>query len=443
MHETIAAICTPPGMGAISVIRLSGKEALTYADQIFSGNVPSYASHTAHLGKILGLNGEVIDEVLLLVMHEGRSFTGENTVELMCHGGVHVTQKVLARVLEIGARPANPGEFSERAYRNGRIDLAQAEAIQELIAAKSDQALQAAEKQLAGRLSIQVKDLQKKLTDITAILEAWVDYPEEGLEFATKEEILDILESTKGEMTRLLETFYDGKRLIQGTSLCLLGSPNVGKSSLLNALLDEERAIVTEIPGTTRDLLHEELRIKGYTFRITDTAGIRKTTEVIEEEGIKRSQKAAEKADLLLLILDASREPSFEEKTWIESYPKALIVYNKSDLPHSPHTHPGLYISAREKRGLEALKEAIVKKAYPSSETHNDQIIVTQERHFLALKTAVTSVETVIQGLNSEISPEFLVFDLRAALKQLSLILGTNITEDILGAIFEKFCVGK
>ena len=443
MKETIAAICTPPGMGALSVIRLSGKEAFLYAEQIFSGKVSSYPSHTAHVGKILAASGEVIDEVVLLVMYEGRSFTGENTVELMCHGGVHVTQKVLARVFEVGARAANPGEFTERAYRNGRIDLAQAEAIQELIAAKNDQALLAAEKQLSGRLSISIKDLQKTITDITAILEAWVDYPEEGLEFATKEEILDHLERTKGKMARLMESFYDGKKVVQGASLCLLGSPNVGKSSLLNALLNEERAIVTDIPGTTRDLLHEELRIKGYTFRLTDTAGIRETAEIIEEEGIKRSQKAAEKADLVLLILDATREISVEEKRWIKEFPKALVVYNKADLPHLPPSHPGVVISAKEHQGLEELKEAIVTLAYPSVETHNDQILLTQERHFLALKNATSSLCTVIQGLKTEISPEFLVFDLRSSLKELSQILGTNITEDILGAIFEKFCVGK
>ena len=290
--DTIAAIATPMGEGAIGIIRISGKEAFAVANRVFSGNVPSYASHTAHFGKILSASGEVIDEGLLLCMHEGRSYTGEASVEIMCHGGVFVTQAVLARVLEAGARAAGPGEFSLRAFRNGRIDLAQAEAVQALIAAKNADALRAAKDQLQGRLSVLVKDLQARLTDITAILEAWVDYPEEGLEFATDEEILSMLQESLDRLQALSDSFHDGARLQGGATLCLLGAPNVGKSSLMNALLDQDRAIVTEIAGTTRDLLCEEVRIGGVAFRLIDTAGIRETTEIVEQEGIRRSKKS-------------------------------------------------------------------------------------------------------------------------------------------------------
>jgi tRNA modification GTPase len=442
MHDTIAAICTAPGAAALSVIRISGKEALAIGDKIFSKKTSLLPSHTAHFGKIVKSTGGALDEVILLVMLEGRSFTGENTIEIMCHGGVYVTQKVLNRIFEAGARAANPGEFTERAYRNGRIDLAQAEAIQTLIAAKNEEALLAAEKQLSGQLSIRIKELQASLTEITAILEAWVDYPEEGLEFATKEELLEMLETASSKMERLLSTFHDGKKLVNGISLCLLGAPNVGKSSLLNALLDEERAIVTNIPGTTRDLLHEEIRLKGHSFRITDTAGLRETEEVIEKEGIKRSKKAAESADLVLLLLDITKEPSSEEREWA-NLPNCLIVYNKSDLPHKEPKLSGIAVSAKEKIGLDSLKDAILQKALPTTTSHSDQIILTQERHYLSLKKAQESLTTVISGFTTDISPEFLVFDLRASLKHLSAILGTNITEAILDSIFKKFCVGK
>lgn len=440
--ETIAAICTPLGEGGISVIRISGPEALDIANKIFTGNVHSYLSHTAHLGKILSKSGLVIDEALLLVMHEGRSYTGEATVEIMGHGGLLVTQKVLARVLEAGAVAAGPGEFTFRAFQNGKIDLTQAEAIQELIGAKNERALIAAEKQLSGALSIKIKDLQKSLTDIAAIIEAWVDYPEEGLEFATEEEILEMMERIRNKIDNLAKTFHDGKRIAQGINLCLLGSPNVGKSSLMNALLGYNRAIVTPIAGTTRDLLSEDLRIQGFHFSLIDTAGLRATEEIVEIEGIRRSKKAAEEADILLILLDATRVPSDEELELLQTYPEALIVWNKIDLPHTL-PFPGVLISAKNHDGIDALKEAIVEKVWKGSLPDQEEILITKERHFLALQNASSFIETIICALRSKTSPEFIVSDIRGALKELSLIIGTNITEDILGAIFSKFCVGK
>jgi tRNA modification GTPase len=441
--ETIAAIATAPGEGAISIIRISGKDSFDIANKIFTGDVHSYTSHTAHFGKILANDGSILDEVLLLVMHEGRSFTGEASVEIMCHGGTFITRKVLARVLEAGAKAANPGEFSYRAYKNKKIDLAQAEAIQELIHAKNELALKSASDQLQGRLSILVKDLQKRITDITAIIEAWVDYPEEGLEFATENEIVQMLFDTKEKMIHLKSTFYDGSLLHKGLSLCLLGAPNVGKSSLMNALLDEDRAIVTSIAGTTRDLLSEELLIEGISFRLLDTAGIRQTDEIIEKEGISRSKKAADNADLVLILLDLSREITEEELDLIKSYPDAILVWNKKDLPHKKPPFNGIEISAKEKIDVEVLKKSIKEKVFNKKHIDKEQVIITKERHFKALNDATDCIDKVLSGFEVSISPEFLAFDLRQALKALSEIIGTNVTEDILGAIFAKFCVGK
>ncbi|MBM3193644.1 MAG: tRNA uridine-5-carboxymethylaminomethyl(34) synthesis GTPase MnmE [Chlamydiae bacterium] len=441
--ETIAAIATPPGEGAISIVRISGKKSFDIASAIFSGHVETYASHTAHFGKIFSKDGAVIDEVLLLVMHEGKSYTGEASVEINCHGGSFITQKVLARVLEAGARAARPGEFSLRAFKNNRIDLAQAEAVQELIHAKNELALKAASDQLQGRLSILVKEMQLSITDITAIIEAWVDYPEEGLEFATNEEILDMLHETKKKLENLSKTFHDGATLNRGSTLCLIGAPNVGKSSLMNALLDQERAIVTDIPGTTRDLLHEDLFIEGMPFRLLDTAGIRKTHEIIEKEGIERSKKAARGADLVLILLDISRPLTEEEKLLLETYPNALIIWNKVDLSYETPLFPGIKISAKSRKGLSELKKEIVNRIWKNRLPDKELIILTKERHFLAVNEAINCIDAVILGFHQNISPEFLAFDLRLALKALAEIIGTNVTEDILGAIFAKFCVGK
>ena len=441
--DTIAAIATAPGEGAISIVRISGKRAFAVAGEIFSGKVESYESHTAHLGKIFSKSGSVIDEVLILIMHEGRSYTGEASVEIMCHGGSFITQKVLARVFEAGARAAGPGEFSLRAFKNNRIDLAQAEAVQELIAAKNELALQAASDQLQGRLSLLVKDLQLRLTDITSIIEAWVDYPEEGLEFATESEILEMLTTTKVKMSTLANTFHDGVLLNRGSSLCLLGAPNVGKSSLMNALLDQDRSIVTNIPGTTRDVLHEELLLDGMPFRLFDTAGVRETEEIIEKEGILRTKKVAEASDLVLILLDITRIISQDEQTLLKTYPNAVIIWNKSDLPHENQEISGIKISAKCKTGLTELKKTIVDRIWKNKLPDKGQITLTKERHYSALSEAINGVDSVIQGFKNGVSPEFLAFDLRQSLKSLSSIIGTNVTEDILGAIFAKFCVGK
>ncbi len=438
--ETIAAIATPPGEGGVAIIRISGNNAVGIAEKVFSGPVRSYKTHTAHFGKITD-----VDEVILLPMLAPRSYTGEDTVEIHCHGGSLITKKVLQTVLDAGARPAKPGEFTFRAFINGKLDLTQAEAVQELIHAKNDLALHAAGNQLSGALSLKISSFQKELVDIAANLEAWVDFPEEDLEIESMEDLIFSLTQIKDKITKLITTFDEGKIVHDGLNLCLAGSPNVGKSSLMNALLGFDRAIVTNIAGTTRDLLEEEIRLAGLHFRLIDTAGIRKTEEVIEKEGIKRSKQAISDADLILLVMDATK-PIDEELVCSIPKEKTILIWNKIDLPHSITSELDFvqaYVSAKTGEGLELLKELIQKIVWQKGVPSKEEIVITNLRHFQALKNALTSLEALIKGLKQQVSPEFLSSDMRNTLLELGKILGTNITEDILSAIFSKFCIGK
>ncbi len=446
--ETIAAIATPPGEGGVAIIRISGKAALTVAAKIFSGPIHTYKTHTAHYGQIRSLQGVHIDDVLVLVMLGKRSFVGEDTVEIHCHGGSLVTRRVLEAALSAGARAAMPGEFSFKAFINGKIDLAQAEAIQSLIGAKNERALDAASQQLEGALSKKIKGFQKELYDTAAILEAWVDFPEEGLEFATTEQVVQQLENIVGEMQKLEASYHDGKIIHEGISLALIGSPNVGKSSLMNALLQKERAIVSHIPGTTRDVLEDQLRLNGLNFRILDTAGIREAADLVEQEGIRRSRLTMEQADLVLLVLDSSRPLHHDELTLIELLPKkrSIVVWNKIDLSTKvpPLDHPAVVqISAKQEQGIDALKTLIDKVIWDHGPPAKDETIITNLRHKEALTLAIEYCQNLINGLKTDVSPEFLTLEIRQTLGELGKIVGADISEDILSAIFSKFCIGK
>lgn len=447
--ETIAAIATPPGEGGVAIIRISGDKALDCAEKIFSGPIKTYKSHTAHYGHIRNDKKELIDSVLVLVMLGKRSFTGENTVEIHCHGGGLIARRVLDTVLQAGARAARAGEFSFKAFYNGKIDLAQAEAIQSVIAAKNERALDAAENQLQGALSQKISTYQKGLTHIAAILDAWIDFPEEGLEFASMDEICKELEEVCFEMQYLINTFHNGKIASDGISLCLIGSPNVGKSSLMNALLDKDRAIVSHIPGTTRDVVEDTLRLNGLNFTLTDTAGIRTADDVIEQEGIRRSKQAMSKSDLILLVLDATRDLCQEELCLLSQLPesKAIVVWNKIDIPCKelpklsfPHI---AMLSAKEKIGLKELHTLIDTVIWQDGPPPKEEVLIANVRHKEALQRSIESCEKVIQGLKTGISPEFLSLDMRQTLFELGKILGTNITEDVLSSIFSQFCIGK
>lgn len=447
--ETIAAIATPPGEGGVAIIRISGDEAVKIADLVFSGPVTSYKSHTAHFGKIHEIDGSFVDDVLLLVMRAPRSYTGENTVEIHCHGGSLITRRVLEAILKRGVRAARPGEFTFRAFMNGKLDLAQAEAVQNLIGAKNEKALDAAENQLQGRLSKEIDKSQSNLTKIAAILEAWVDFPEEGLEFSTIEELSEELNQELLKLKKLAATFHNGKILHDGLSLCLLGKPNVGKSSLMNVLLNKERAIVSPVAGTTRDVLEDHLRLNGLHIKLSDTAGIRETEETIEKEGIRRSKQAMKDSDLILLVLDAHTNLTDEDHHLLEIVPKekTLLIWNKMDLANDNLPSLGFKhsakLSAKDGTGLEELHRQIDLLVFKEGAPSKEEVIVTNVRHKEAIESAVVSIEAVANGLKMNISPEFLMVDMRSGLHFLGQVIGTNIGEDILTSIFSTFCIGK
>lgn len=447
--ETIAAVATPTGEGGVAIIRISGNEALTIASKVFSGPVHEYKTHTVHYGQILDAQRYHVDDVLLVPMLGNRSYTGEDTVEIHCHGGSLITRRVLDTIIGAGARAARPGEFTFKAFINGKIDLAQAEAVQELIGARNERALDAAEEQLQGGLSRRIESFQRDLTHVAAILEAWVDFPEEGLEFASMGDICADLEQICDKIEELAKTFHDGKIIHEGIALCLVGSPNVGKSSLMNALLEKERAIVSHIPGTTRDILEDHLRLNGLNFKLMDTAGIRTTDEVIEQEGIRRSKEAMLKADLILLVLDASQELGEHDRWLIDQAPKGktIVVWNKVDLPHSilpelsiPHV---VMLSARHKIGIDRLHQMIDAVIWKEGPPSREEVLVTNVRHKEALLKASAACRQLIEGLQTGVSPEFLSLDMRQTLSALGTIIGTNITEDVLSEIFSTFCIGK
>ncbi len=447
--ETVAAVATPPGEGGVAIVRISGDQAFQVAGRLFSGPVDSYKTHTAHYGQINDLQGKHVDDVLILVMRGKRSYTGEDTVEIHCHGGSLITRHVLEVVLSAGARAARPGEFTFKAFMNGKIDLAQAEAVQELICAKNDHALNAAEAHLKGALSHKISSFQKRLTDTAAILEAWVDFPEEGLEFASIEEICEILDGVCIDMEALAVTFHDGKIMHDGITMALVGCPNVGKSSLMNALLDKERAIVSHIPGTTRDVLEDHMRLNGLNFRLLDTAGIRHADDLIEIEGIRRSKEAMNHADLVLLVMDAAQGLQIDDKWLLDNIPKdkTIVIWNKCDLPHQPVLLQDMphcvRISAKQRSGLDLLHKEIDAVIWKKGPPSKEEVMITNLRHKESLEKAIEALRRLSDGLREGVSPEFLSIEMRECLMQLGLIIGTNISEDILSAIFSKFCIGK
>ena len=444
MNDVIVAIATPPGVGALSIVRLSGEEVFSVVDQFFSKKLEDKPSHTAHFGKVFDEDKQVIDEVVALLMRGSTSFTGENSIEIICHGNPLIAKKIVRRALQCGARSAGPGEFSERAFHHGKVDLVQVEAIKEMIHAKNERALAEASKQLGGSLSLYVRELQACFIDVLSVLEVHIDYPEEGIENAVRAEILEMIETTKTKITKLLATFDSGKKIFQGHKIAIIGAPNAGKSSLLNALLEENRAIVTEIAGTTRDTIEEEIEIEGHLLKIIDTAGIRASKDRVEQIGIEKSLETQKEADLTLLLVDLATPVPPEVQKLYEARKNVLVVYNKQDLAERSNplnSDAPVYVSAKQKMGLEGLKKALVHLLAfsPSDNTP----ILTKERHFAALSFAKASLERVAQKIDQEVEVELLSFDLREGLESLAEIIGMDVTEEILGGIFSKFCVGK
>jgi tRNA modification GTPase len=458
MSDTIAAIATPTGEGGISVIRFSGVDSLSVALKLFctpSGNsVEKLSPHKAHFGSIYDpTTRKCVDEVVLTWFKIPKSYTGEDVIEISAHGGIFVSSRILGLALDHGARLAEPGEFTRRAFMNGRIDLSQAEAVADLISASSDRALQASVMQLKGRLSKKITALYDILLFVLSQIEAAIDFPEEGLDFQKREKSISELKQVREEISDLIGTYKQGKISREGASVALVGKPNVGKSSLLNALLQEDRAIVTPHPGTTRDTLEEKVRIKDTHINIIDSAGLRKDPEIIEQEGIRRTRSAIDNADLTLVIFDRS-QPLDENDDLIckETHDKStLIVINKCDLPEQwsienlnekIKTDTLIFVSAKEQSGLDSLIDAIY-NCLINAEKSNDAVFISRERHRLSLVQASSSLEKTLISLEKKLSEEFVAIDLSIAMNHLAAILGKAIEDELLDQIFNSFCIGK
>ncbi len=456
--STIAAIATAMNPSGISIIRISGPKAWEIVNEIFCSpggkkNLLAQKSHTIHYG-IIRDGEELIDEVLVMLMKTPRTFTAEDTVEINCHGGVLVTQKVLETVLKHGAVPAAPGEFTKRAFLNGRMDLSEAEAVIDVIHAKNNFALKASMNQLKGAVTEKIKGLRDKILDAIAFIEAALDDPEHISVEGYAEELNEQLEPMKKEMQRLIRRSENGKILSEGIRTVIVGKPNAGKSSLLNVLTGQERAIVTDIAGTTRDVLEEQVRIGDIGFSIVDTAGIRKTEDIVEKIGVKKAKEEAREADLILYVVDSS-VPLDENDREIMSFiqgKRAVVLLNKSDLEscvgidelrQAGVTQPILSISARMEEGMEELEQVLKNMFLEGDISFNDEVLITNIRHRQCLEEAQKSLCMVQQSIQDGMPEDFYTIDLMQAYTQLGYILGEEVEEDLVNRIFEKFCMGK
>jgi tRNA modification GTPase len=454
LEETIVAIATPPGVGAIGVIRLSGAEAILIADKIFTGKQPSnQKTHTVHFGHIIspdltGGREEIIDEVVVTIFKTPKSYTGEDVVEISGHGSPYILGKIIEVCIAAGARLAKPGEFTQRAFLNGKLDLAQAEAVADLIAANNKAAQQTALNQLRGGFSNDLKLLRDELINFAALIELELDFSDEDVEFADRDKFRTLISNLKSQISNLLNSFKLGNAIKNGISVAIIGKPNAGKSTLLNALLNEERAIVSDIAGTTRDTIEETLNINGVLFRLIDTAGIRDhSSDHIENLGIERSKQNAEKADIIIHLVDLTDKEDYEFD-WLRSYEsKTIPVFNKADLAREVQEvispTPRLFLSAKKREGIELVKQALYDKAI-GEEINTESTIVTNARHHQALQKIMESIEAIEAGMANNLSGDLLTIDIRRALHFLGEITGqVEVDRDILGTIFGKFCIGK
>lgn len=457
VNDTITAISTPLGIGGIGIIRVSGKDAISIVDKIFKSKkgirLSLSKSHSIHYGHIIDFNSEeIIDEVLVTIMKAPRSYTCEDTVEINCHGGYYSLSKTLNLLLSKGARLANPGEFTMRAFLNGRIDLSQAEAVIDLITAKTDYAQKIALSQLEGTLQNVITDAINQLIDISAIIEAYIDFPEDGLSDPDNKELTDKIKSLINTLQRLSSSFDEGRFLREGLSVSIVGKPNVGKSSLLNRLIMRDRAIVTDLPGTTRDIIEEFINIKGLPVKIIDTAGIRATSNKIEIEGIRRSMKALETSDLIIAVFDNSSVLTDEDLQIIDSIrgKKFLIVFNKCDIINNAIDKSIFYnmttceISALTGMGIEELKEKLFNLAVKNDSALNrGDFVITNERHKTLLDNTITGLENAYNSITSKQHLEITSIHIRECLDYLGEIVGLVSSDDILNKIFSSFCIGK
>lgn len=455
--DTIAAIATASGNSGIGIIRVSGDEAVEIVDKIFKSvnsdkKLVNVKSHTINYGHIVD-NDKVIDEVLVSVMNGPHSYTGEDVVEINCHGGMIVIRKILEIVLKNGARTAEPGEFTKRAFLNGRMDLSQAEAVMDVINAKNEFALSSSIEQLNGRVSEKIKSLRKKIIYNIAFIESALDDPEHISIDGYSDKLSKILEEVNGELSRLINNFDNGRIVKEGVKTVILGKPNAGKSSLLNLLLGEERAIVTDIEGTTRDTLEESINLNGVFLNLIDTAGIRDSEDVVEQIGVNKAKELAEKSDLVIFVADASKELDENDKEIINLIKdkQAIVLLNKSDLGTIINeknvsefdNKPVITFSAKTGDGLDELENKIRNLFYEGKVKYNDELYITNARQKESLINAKNSIEEVIKSVENDMPEDFYSIDLMDAYTYLGQIIGESVEDDLVNEIFSKFCMGK
>lgn len=455
--DTIAAIATGMTNSGIGIVRISGNEAFHIIDKIYQSKngkkkISEMESHTVHYGYIVDGN-QIIDEVMVLILKAPNTYTREDTIEIDCHGGVLVVQKILETVIKYGARPAEPGEFTKRAFLNGRIDLSQAESVMDVIQAKNDFALKTSMEQLKGSVLKVVKELREKIIYEIAYIESALDDPEHYDLTGYGEKLDTIINPIMNEIQKLLVTADNGKILKEGINTAIVGKPNAGKSSLLNSLVGKERAIVTDIAGTTRDILEEQINLNGISLNVIDTAGIRKTDDIVEKIGVDRAKESIKDADLVIYVVDSSRELSNEDYDIIELIKEknTIILLNKMDLAPVVTKDEMLKlsdkkvisISAKENKGIDELEETIKDMFFHGKIEMNDEVYITNVRHKTALKNAYNSLELVKKSIENQMPEDFYSIDLMNAYEELGTIIGESVEDDLVNEIFSKFCMGK
>jgi len=457
LNDTIVALSTPSGVGAIALVRLSGPKAIEIADKIFLGKqLSKQSSHTIHFGKIID-GAKVIDEVLVSIFKNPRSYTGQDSIEISCHGSPYISEQVIKLCISTGARTADPGEFTMRAFLNGQLDLSQAEAVADLISSETQAQHDLAINQMRGGYSDMIKTLRDKLIEFASLLELENDFSEEDVEFADRTALVKLITNIKTLIAELLQSFDYGNAIKEGVPVAIIGKPNVGKSTLLNALLNEDRAIISATPGTTRDVIEDTMQLDGILFRFIDTAGIRETQDEIESIGITKTKEQIKKAQIILYI-DEIKEDHTEIVSELKQHDldleKTIILLNKIDDFHKCHSYdveeavstlinrtPTIAISAKSGKHLDKLRSALTSKVKKAKSSSN--IIVSNLRHHEAFQNADTALQKVLDGLNQNISSDFLALDIRHALSSLGEISGEVSTDDLLDSIFRNFCIGK
>ncbi|MBT5354237.1 MAG: tRNA uridine-5-carboxymethylaminomethyl(34) synthesis GTPase MnmE [Flavobacteriales bacterium] len=444
-EDTICAITTGGGMSAIAIIRISGSKAIEITNSVFNKEISESKTHTLHFGDFID-DKEVVDEVLVSIFRGSKSFTGEESIEISCHGSIYIQNKIIQILIKNGCRLATAGEFSMRAFKNGKLDLTQAESVADLIESESEAAHKTALNQLKGGVSGKLKELRSQLIDFASLIELELDFSEEDVEFADREKFNDLLKNIKSELEKLIQSFKLGNSIKNGIAVTILGAPNVGKSTLLNCLLNEDKSIVSDIAGTTRDAIEDTLIIEGYNFRFIDTAGIRKTTDTIENLGIEKTLEKANKSEIILFTIDASQELESQimelNKVRKDNREKILVIVNKIDVSDIDLKEDYIAISAKNGEGISALQNKLLNFINTEKISENDSI-VSNLRHYEQLQLTLHEINSIINGMQNNISGDLLSINIRQALFHLGSITGEVTTDDLLGNIFGKFCIGK